>query len=198
MTLAAIAFNLLCFLSHPAFSESCNPSWTTGQAAQLEEAITAGNKAISEGDWAKAESHFREAMTLEPTQGLWRIQLVLVLGQQKKWKEAFAEFEKVMQHGDVSWVLGINKKLPDGTVAFVNTEIFRDEQKGISRYVKAVKEKKKVESIAADIGKKLDAYAKQHKIALLYDISSFKNMRFESGNTADVTSDFIAYYNGLK
>jgi hypothetical protein len=39
MTLAAIAFNILCFLSQPAFSESGNPSRTTGQAAKLEEVI---------------------------------------------------------------------------------------------------------------------------------------------------------------
>lgn len=196
MLLTAIAFSILCLISNPASGESGHHSLTTSQSATLEEVVAVGNKAIREGDWATAESRFREAMKLEPTQGLWRIQLVLVLSQEKKWKEAFAEFETVMQHGDVNWVLTINKKLPDGKVAFVNTETFGDEQKGISHYVKAMKEKKNVESTSEDIGKKLDAYAKQHKIALMYDISKFKNTRFESGNTADVTSDFIAYYNG--
>jgi hypothetical protein len=196
--LAAIVFNILCLLSTTVLSESGNPSRTLSQATTLEEVVAAGNKAIREGDWAKAEASFKEAIRLEPMQGLWRIQFVLISGQQKKWKEAFEEFETVMQRGDVNWVLTIDKKMPDGKVAFVNTKIFGDEQKGIARYVKAVKEKKKIDSISADIGKKLDAFAKQNKIALMYDISVFKNLRFESGNTADVTSDFIAYYNGLK
>jgi hypothetical protein len=195
--LIVIAFNVLLVMSHSAFSESGKPSRTFSQAATLEEIIAAGNKAIKEGDWAKAEPHFREAIRLEPMQGLWRVQLLFVLCQQKKWKEAWAEVEIIMQRGDVSWVLVINQKMKDGNVAFINTEVFGDEQKGITRYVKAVKEKKKTDSIAADIGKKLDAFARQNKIALIYDISKLKDPRFESGNTTDVTSDFIAYYNGL-
>jgi hypothetical protein len=52
-----------------------------------------------------------------------------------------------------------------------------------------------VSSIAGDIGAKLDAFAKQHKTALMYDISKFKNVRFASGNTLDVTNEFIVHYN---
>ena len=68
-----------------------------------------------------------------------------------------------MELGVMDWVLTINKNLPDGKVAFVNTETFRDEKQGILRYVKAVKEKKKVASVSNDIGTKLEDYAKRLK-----------------------------------
>lgn len=195
MLLSVVALNVLCLMNHSASSESRRPTQTLSQAATIEEVTKAGNKAIVEGDWASAESHFREAVRLAPTQGFWRIQLVLVLGQQKKWKAAFDEMNPLLRSGAVNWVLTFNEKLTDGKVAFVNTEVFRNEQKGITRYVEAVKAKKKTDSVSYDIGVKLGAFAKEHKIALIYDISKFKGMPFESGSTADVTSDFIAYYN---
>ncbi|MBD0325369.1 MAG: hypothetical protein ICV68_03005 [Pyrinomonadaceae bacterium] len=58
-----------------------------------------------------------------------------------------------------------------------------------------MKENRKVKSVASDIGVKLEAFAQLHKLALIYDISRFRHMRFETGKTVDVTSDFIAYYN---
>lgn len=134
-------------------------------------------------------------MTLAPTQGLFRIQLVLALGQQKKWKAAQKEMVPLLRNGAVDWILSLNKELSDGKVAFVNTALFANEQHGISRYVSAVKEKKPVDLIAQDITAKLDAFAKQQKLALVYDISKFKKLAFESGKTVDVTADFIAYYN---
>ena len=178
-----------------AFSNLTRPIRTLNQAATLEQVTRAGNEAIVAGDWAAAESHFREAIRLAPTQGFWRIQLVLVLGHQKKWKEAFKELDPLMRNKAVDWILTFNDKLPDGKVAFVNTETFSDEQQGIPRYVTAVKQKAKVGSVASDIGEKLDTYARQHKIALMYDISKFKKLPFERGNTTDATSDFISYYN---
>jgi len=168
----------------------------SNQDPTIEEITKAGNEAIIMGDWAKAESQFREAIRLAPTQGFWRIQLVLVLGQQKKWKDAFAEMEPLLKNRAVDWILTVDAKLPDGGVAFVNTEKFGDQEHGILRYVEAVKEKKNVESVARDIGIKLDAFAKQHKIALMYDSSKFKSLPFESGNTADLTKEFINFYNG--
>lgn len=174
---------------------SDNPARVLSQAATIEEVTRAGDKAIREGDWTSAETHFREALRLAPTQGFWRIQLVLILGQQKKWKAAFAELEPLARNRAVDWMLTVNRKLPDGKVAFVNTGIFVDEQKGIPRYVKAIREKEKVDAVARDIQVKLDAFAKQQQLALVYDISKFKGLPFESGNTTDVTSEFIAYYN---
>lgn len=194
--LHAIAFGLICLTSRSAFSQSPNPNPTDGTTNPATEAvINAANKSMNEGDWAAAESNFREAMRLEPYQSLWRIQLALVLGHQKRWKDAFKEIHALARSGAFDWLLTINEKLPDGRVALVNTDIFRDEKNGILRYVRAVKEKKKVSSVAEDIGVKLDAFARQHKFSLMYDISKFKNMRFASGNTIDLTTDFIAYYN---
>ncbi len=134
-------------------------------------------------------------MRLAPTQGLWRIQLVLALSQQKKWKAAQKEMVPLLRNGAVDWILNFNKDLSDGKVAFVNTAVFANEQRGISRYVSAVKEKQPVDLISQDITAKLEAFAKQQKLALVYDISKFKKLPFESGKTADVTTDFIAYYN---
>jgi hypothetical protein len=121
--------------------------------------------------------------------------LTLSLGQQKKWKEAFTELKRVVELRALDWLLTVNEKMPDGKVAYVNTEIFSDEKQGIQRYVKAVKEHKKLDSISQDIGNKLEAFARQHQVALSYDISKFKAKPFASGKTIDLTSEFIAYYN---
>ena len=164
-----------------------------GQAASLEDVTRAGNKAIVEGDWAAAESHFREAVRLAPRQGFWRIQLVLVLGQQKKWKAAFVELDPLLRGGADDWILTLEQKLLDGKVGFVNTETFGHEQYGIPRYAKALKENKPDE-VLQDIRIKLGAFGRKHKFALIYDISKLKSLPFESGKTVDVTSDFIAYY----
>jgi hypothetical protein len=195
--LAALSFSLVSLFNDSAFSQTRNPSQSKGGAMTTEEAVRAGNKAIVEDDWANAELSFREAARLDSEQALWRIQLAIALGQQKKWKEAFKEVEESVRLGALDWLLTINEKMPDGKVAYVNTEIFGDEQQGISRYVKAVKENKKVKSVASDIGVKLEAFAKLHKLALIYDISKFRHLRFETGKTTDATSDFIAYYNKL-
>ena len=176
MLLTFIALTL--FITVPAFSQNGSPSQTPDRASSLEEVIKVGNNSIIEGDWAKAESNFREAVRLEPRQTLWRIQLILALGQQKKWKEAFKEFDKVTELGVMDWVLTINEKMPDGSVAFVNTETFGDEKRGIFRYVKAVKERKKVNSISNDIGAKLADFAKRNNLALIYDVSRFKDTSF--------------------
>jgi hypothetical protein len=195
--LAVLAFSLVGLMSASALGQSGNPQRTTAKPANAEEVIDAALKAAGEGDWASAESNFREAKRLEPNRGLWRVQLTLALGQQKKWKEAFAELDATVKLGAADWVLTINPKLPDGKVAFINTDIFGDDKQGIARYVKAVKEGKKVDSVAKDIGVKLDAFAKQNNLALIYDISRFKDMPFESGKTLDATTDFIAFYNAL-
>jgi hypothetical protein len=178
-----------------AFSRTPYSTESLGQASTIEEVTKAGNDAIKAGNWARAESHFREAARLAPTQGLWRIQLVLVLGQQKKWKAAFEEMAPLIRNGAVDWILTINNDLPDGKVAFINTESFGDGQKGITRYVEAVKGKKNADSVSRDIGVKLEAFANQRKITLLYDISRFKRLPFESGGTIDLTDEFITYYN---
>jgi hypothetical protein len=192
-----IALNLLLLTGITAFSQNSNQSQNSNKPPKIEEVVDAGNKSILEEDWVNAEPHFREAIKLEPKQTLWHIQLLIALGQQKKWKDAFKEMDTVViKLGAADWVLSINKKMQDGNVAFVNTEIFGDEQKGILRYVKAVKEKKKLDSVAEDIGVKLEEFAKLNKLALIYDISRFKNKPFEIGKTIDVTNDFIAYYNG--
>ncbi len=196
MLFIPIAFTILSLMTDSAFSRSsANPARTLRQAATLEEVTKAGNKAIIAGDWASAEAHFREAVRLAPTQGFWRIQLVLVLGQQKKWKAAFDEMDPLSGNRAVDWVLAADQTLPDGRVAFINTETFGHEQKGLTRYVEAVKAKQGTKAISSDIRAKLEAFAKQHKLALVYDISKFKGLPFESGSTTDVTSDFIAYYN---
>lgn len=191
-----IALTLLSSTIDSAFSRSSYPARTLSQAATIEEVTKAGNEAIRVGDWAKAESHFREAVRLAPTQGIWRIQLVLVLGQQKKWKAAFTEMAPLLRNRATDWILTSNEKLQDGRLAFVNTEVFGDEEKGITRYVQAVKGKQKTDKISYDVGVKLESFARQHKIALLYDVSKFKRLPFESGNITDVTNDFITYYNG--
>jgi hypothetical protein len=183
-------------MSNSVFSRTSDPSSVLSQKDALEEVTKAGREAIRDGDWARAESHFREAVKIAPTQGFWRIQLVIVLGQQKKWKAAFDEMAPLSRNRAIDWIVAVNQKLPDGKVAFVDTAIFGDEQKGLTRYVEAVKEKKNVDSVWRDIRVKLDAFARQRKIALMYDNSKFKAMPFESGNTTDLTSDFITYYNG--
>jgi hypothetical protein len=50
-------------------------------------------------------------------------------------------------------------------------------------------------AVAQDIGVKFDAFADEHKLALVYDISKFRKLPFEKGRTLDATRDFIAYYN---
>lgn len=165
------------------------------KSANLEEVTKAGNAAIAAGDWRRAESHLREAVKLAPNQGFWRIQLVLVLGQQKKWKAAFEEMEPLARNGATDWIVTMNRNLPDGKVAFIDSRQFRNERDGITRYVDALKKATDVAPLARDIGVKLDAFADEHKIALIYDISKFKTLSFERGNTLDVTSEFIAYYN---
>lgn len=164
----------------------------------LEEITKAGNAAIATGDWARAESHFRKAVKLAPKQGLWRIQLVLVLGQQKKWKAAFAEIEPLARHGATDWIVTTNQNLPDGKVAFIDSDRFRNERDGIPRYVAALKKSSDAKAVAQDIGVKLDAFADEKKIALVYDINKFKTLPFEKGQTLDATSDFIAYYNSTE
>jgi hypothetical protein len=193
--LLSLALTSLFLINSSTFSNTSYPANTLQAAATVEEVTKAANKAVVEGNWATAESNFREAVRLAPTQGLWRIQLVLALGQQKKWKAAQKEMIPLLRNGAVDWILSLNKELSDGKVAFVNTAVFANEQRGISRYVAAVKEKKPVDLIAQDITAKLDAFAKQQKLALVYDISKFKKLPFESGQTVDVTADFIAYYN---
>jgi hypothetical protein len=194
--IATIALNLICSMSVSAFGQDSKQEQNLSKQDRIKEVVNAGNKSIIEDDWVSAESHFREAVKLQPKQALWRIQLLIALGQQKKWKDAFKEMDIVVRElGAADWVLSIHKKRPDGKVAIINTEIFRDEQKGILRYVKAVKEKKKVDSVSEDIGVKIDEFAKLNNLALIYDISKFKNMPFARGKTIDITSDFIAYYN---
>ncbi len=193
--LAIVSLNLMCLMSVAALSQDSKQSRKTDKQATAGEVVSAGNKAIEEDDWATAETNFREAMRLEPKQALWRIQLMIALGQQMKWKEAFKELDKLMQLEVVSWVLSVNEKLPEGKVAFVNTEMFRDDKLGILRYINAVKEKKKVNSVSEDIGAKLSDFAKKRNLALIYDISIFKGTSFATGKTIDVTSDFITFYN---
>ena len=168
---------------------------TIQNASKLEEVTKAGNAAIAGGDWSRAESFFRQAVKLAPKQGFWRIQLVLTLGQQRKWKAAFEEMEPLAKYGALDWVVTANRNLPDGQLAFIDSERFRNEQTGITRYVKALKEKSDVDAVARDIGVKLDAFADENKLAVIYDISKFKALPFEKGNTPDVTDQFIAYYN---
>lgn len=194
LRLATIILFSVCLMTSYAFNRVVDPIRHASQAT-TEEVINVAQRAVVDDDWAKAESGFREAVRLEPKQGLWRIQLVLALGQQKKWKEAFKEIDTVVKGGAIDWLLAINKKLPDGKVAFVNTETFEDEKQGILRYLKALKENKNVDSVATDVGVKLDVFAKKNRVALIYDISKFKGMRFESGKTLDITQEFIAYYN---
>jgi tetratricopeptide (TPR) repeat protein len=168
---------------------------TSQESLSLEEITQAGNAAIATGDWARAESHFRQAVKLAPKQGFWRIQLVLVLGQQKKWKAAFEEMEPLARNGATDWIVTANRNLPDGKVAFIESDRFRNERGGIPRYVAALKKTNDVNAVAQDIGVKFDAFADEHKLALVYDISKFKALPFEKGGTLDATSDFIAYYN---
>lgn len=182
-------------MNNSTFSKTTYPASALQAAPTIEEVTKAANKAVVEGNWITAESYFREAVRLAPTQGVWRIQLVLTLGQQKKWKAAQKEMVPLLRNGAVDWILSLNEELSGGRVAFVNTADFANEQRGISRYVSAVKEKKPVDLISQDITAKLDAFAKQQKLALVYDISKFKNLPFERGKTVDVTADFIAYYN---
>ncbi len=165
------------------------------ESSKIEEITKAGNAAIAAGDWTRAESYFRQAVKLAPKHGFWRIQLVLVLGQQKKWKAAFEEMEPLARNGATDWIVTMNRNLPEGKVAFIDTGQFRNERDGITRYVDALKKAVDVTSLARDIGVKLDAFADEHKIALIYDISKFKALPFERGKTLDVTSEFIAYYN---
>lgn len=165
------------------------------KSSNLEEIIKAGNAAIAAGDWTRAESHFRQAVKLAPKQGFWRIQLVLALGQQKKWKAAFEEMEPLARNGATDWIVTMNRNLPEGKVAFIDSGQFRNERDGITRYVEALKKTTNATSIAQDIGVKLDAFADEHKLALIYDVSKFEALPFERGKTLDVTSDFIAYYN---
>lgn len=182
--LVVVALSAVVALSQPA-KDSTN----------LEEVTKAGAKAIAAGDLPTAESYFRQAVKLAPRQGFWRIQLVLVLGQQKKWKAALEEIEPLARNGATDWVVTMNRNLPDGKVAFINSDQFRNEQTGIARYVAALKQTGEGSAIARDIGVKLDAFADEHKFALIYDISKFKALPFEKGNTQDVTAEFIAYYN---
>jgi hypothetical protein len=192
-----IAFSLVCLAGNPSLSQNSSRPQSTDGPATIEEVVKAGRDSVARDDWAGAESHFRKAAKLEPAQALWRIQLFMALAQQKKWKEAFKEVETVIVKLNVAdWVLTINKKLPDGKLVYLNTEIFGDEQRGLSRYVKAVKENKNVDSVARDVGVKLDEFAKLNNIALMYDISKLKNKPFVSGKIVDVTSEFIAFYNG--
>jgi len=182
-------------MNSSAVYQTSDAASTPQAATTIEEVTKAANRAVVEGNWVTAESGFREAVRLAPTQGLWRIQLVLALGQQKKWKAALREMAPLVRNGAVDWILSLNEELPDGKVAFVNTALFGNEQRGITRYVSAVKEKKPVDVISRDITEKLETFAKQQKLALVYDISKFKKLPFESGKTDEVTSDFIAYYN---
>jgi hypothetical protein len=168
---------------------------TSQEPLSLEEITKAGNAAIATGDWGRAGSHFRNAVKLAPKQGLWRIELVLVLGQQKKWKAAFEEMEPLAKYGATDWIVTTNRNLPDGKVAFIDSDRFRNERNGIPRYVAALRKASDAKAVAQDIGVKLDAFADQHKIALVYDISKFKALPFEKGRTLDATSEFIAYYN---
>jgi hypothetical protein len=171
---------------------------TSQESLSLEEITKAANAAIATGDWARAESHFRKAVKLAPKQGLWRIQLVLVLGQQEKWKAAFEEMEPLARHGATDWIVTTNQNLPDGKVAFIDSDRFRNERDGIPRYVAALKNASEAKAVAQDIGVKLDAFADKHKIALVFDINKFKALPFEKGRTVDATSDFIAYYNSTE
>ena len=171
---------------------------TSQESLSLEEATKAGNAAVATGDWARAESHFRKAVKLAPKQGLWRIQLVLVLGQQKKWNAAFEEMEPLARFGATDWIVTTNRNLPDGKVAFIDSDRFRNERDGIPRYVAALRKASDAKAVAQDIGVKLDAFADEKKIALVYDINKFKALPFKKGTTLDATSDFIAYYNSTE
>ena len=194
--LTSLALCLIAFQCLVVFSQNSSAPTEQDSQSTIEEVVGAGHKAAVEGDWATVESKFREALRLEPDEAQWRIQLLIALGQQKKWKDAFKEMDTVViKQGVADWLLTINQKMADGQVAYINTNTFRDEQLGIQRYVKAVREKKKTDAVARDIGVKMDEFAKQRKLALIYDISKLKDKAFESGKTLDVTSEFISFYN---
>lgn len=85
--------------------------------------------------------------------------------------------------------------VPASKLAFVNTEIFKDPQGGILKYIEAVKRGKSVDKISREIGQSLTDFARQRGLTLILDISKLPDAIKFSDEQLDVTRIFIAHFN---
>jgi Skp family chaperone for outer membrane proteins len=86
-------------------------------------------------------------------------------------------------------------KAPASKIAFVNTDIFKDQQAGILKYIEAIKKGKSVDKISKDIGQSLTDFARQNGITLILDISKLTGSIKYSDEQLDVTRIFISHFN---
>lgn len=157
--------------------------------------ISVGEQFLEQSEWAKAEAHFREVIRRGPYNSLWHVYLAVALDKQAKTAEVHDELLKLIKGDEFNSFLVFHEKVVPGKLSFVNTDLFRDETKGIIRYLNAVKQQKKVLQVSEDIGRALGAYAKKHGIAAILDSSRFKKAHFFMDKSLDITDDFIKDYN---
>ena len=105
--------------------------------------------------------------------------------------------------------------VPATKIAFIDSDVFADEKRGITRYVAAMKSLERefkgkstedkatfqkryeetINPIASDISKALDQFAVQRNITLTLNISKLQPAILTIDPATDVTESFIADYN---
>ena len=89
----------------------------------------------------------------------------------------------------------INTSVPESKIAFVDTGAFGDQREGILKYIEAVKSGKDVDKVSKDVGRSLDAFANQHGITMILDISKLAPAILTVNPSMDITKAFITNYN---
>jgi tetratricopeptide (TPR) repeat protein len=159
-----------------------------------------GNELMAAGEWENAEGVFRTAIRIDPNNALYHIALIFALSNEHHKTDIIPEVRACARLQATSWLLSINEVQSPARIAYVHTERFGDESKGILKYVRAKKEgDKAIKSVAGSIGKALDQFAKEHSIGLIVDEDELLKLsaKIEMGSASDVTAEFIDYFNRL-
>ena len=159
-----------------------------------------GNELMVAGEWENAEGVFRSAIRIDPENALYHIALIFALSNEHHKTDIIPEVRTCARLQATTWLLSINEVPTPARIAYVHTERFADESKGILKYVRAKKNgDKAIKSVAGSIGKALDQFAIEHSIGLIVDEDQLQKLsaKIEMGTASDVTAEFIEYFNKL-
>ena len=159
-----------------------------------------GSELMVAGEWENAEGVFRTAIRTDPENAVYHIALIFALSNEHRKTDIIPEVRACARLQAIGWLLSINMVPSPARIAYVHTERFADESKGILKYVRAKKEgDKEIKSVAGSIGKALDQFAKEHSIGLIVDQDELQKLsvKIEMGTASDVTAEFIDYFNRL-
>ncbi|MDX6712728.1 MAG: hypothetical protein QOH96_3744 [Blastocatellia bacterium] len=177
------------------------PACYIGQSqASADSYFRQGNELMVAGEWENAEGVFRTAIRIDPNNALYHIALIFALSNEHHKTDIIPEVRTCVRLQAKSWLLSVNEVPSPSRIAYVYTERFADESKGILKYVRAKKEGDDArKSVAGNIGIALDQFAKEHSIGLIVDQDELQKLssKIEMGTASDVTAEFIDYFNKL-